>query len=158
MDSKYSGYISFLTKYRDELASYLECEGEKRRALLGHDLGRLEAMLKVQQAETMKFRSLEAKRAQLQTELGLSAVSSSQLLREVEDEAAKKQMAKLFDEMTDISMQIREQNKQSLDLAETNLKIIDLMHGSSEAESKCYGPENGRRKTYSSGDSYAETI
>ena len=90
MDSKYSGYISFLTKYRDELASYLECEGEKRRALLGHDLGRLEAMLKVQQAETMKFRSLEAKRAQLQTELGLSAVSSSQLLREVEDEAAKK--------------------------------------------------------------------
>lgn len=160
MDSRYNEYICFLTKYRDELSSYLESECEKRRALLGGDLARLEKMLKIQQAVTMKFRGLEAKRSELQTKLGLPDVKAAELLKAIDDTEARASAEALFAEMTDIAEQIREQNMQSLELAETNLKIFDLIRrgGEAEAQSSYYGPESGRRTVYSAGEAFEETV
>lgn len=160
MDSRYNEYISFLTKYRDELSSYLENECEKRRALLSSDLVRLETMLKIQQAETMKFRGLESKRAGLQSKLGLPDTKAAELLKTIDDPEAQRCAEALFAEMADIAEQIREQNRQSLELAESNLKIFDLIRkgGEKEAQSSYYGPDNGRRTVYSAGDTFEETV
>ncbi|MFB0920116.1 MAG: flagellar export chaperone FlgN [Oscillospiraceae bacterium] len=160
MDSRYNEYISFLSKYRDELSSYLESECEKRRALLGSDFLRLEKMLKVQQAETMKFRELESKRAKLQSKLGLPGVKVAELLKTIDDPETHRSVEALFAEIAAYAEQIQEQNRQSLELAETNLKIIDLVRGGSaaEARSSYYGPENSRRTVYSAGEAFEETV
>ena len=160
MDSRYNEYISFLTKYRDELLSSLESECEKRRALLGNDFARLEKMLKIQQAVTMKFRGLETKRAELQTKLGLPDAKAAELLQAIDDAGARASVEALFAEMTDIAEQIREQNRQSLELADTNLKIFDLIRrgGEADAQSSYYGPESGRRTVYSAGETFEETV
>lgn len=160
MDSRYNEYISFLSKYRDELSSYLENECEKRRALLGNDYLRLEKMLKVQQAETMKFRDMESKRAKLQSKLGLPDVKAAELLESIDDPETHKSLKTLFSEIAGYAEQIREQNRQSLELAESNLKIIDLARGggASEARSSYYGPENSRRTVYSAGEAFEETV
>ncbi len=160
MDSRYNEYIGFLTKYRDELSSYLESECEKRRALLSGDLIRLEKMLNVQQAETMKFRGLELKRAGLQSKLGLPDAKAAELLETIDDIEARGRADALLAEMAEIAQQIREQNRQSLELAESNLKIFDLIRrgGEKEIRSSYYGPENGRRTVYSAGDAFEETV
>lgn len=160
MESKYSAYISFLMKYRDELAAFLEIECEKRRALLGKDLSRLENTLKVQQAEIMKFRSLESKRLELQSKLGLPDTKAAELLELIDDAEACGSIKALLAEMADTAAQIQEQNRQSLDLAESNLKILDLIQSGGEAEMRgqSYGPENGRRKSYSAGETFEETV
>ena len=160
MDSRYNEYIAFLSKYRDELSSYLENECEKRRALLGNDSLRLEKMLKVQQAETMKFRELESKRTKLQSKLGLPDVKAAELLESIDEPEAHRSLKALFSEIADFAEQIREQNRQSLELAETNLKIIELARGSGAAEAciSYYGPENSRRTVYSAGETFEETV
>ncbi|MEA4894336.1 MAG: flagellar export chaperone FlgN [Oscillospiraceae bacterium] len=160
MDSQYSEYISFLTKYRDELSSYLESEGEKRRSLLSGDLERLEKMLNVQQAQAMKFRTMETKRAALQSKLGLTGGKAAELLEKIGDTDDKKSIQALFSEMNDIAVSIREQNRQSLGLAESKLKIYDSINlgGDTDSPNKLYGPENNRRTAFSAGDAFEETI
>ena len=160
MDSRYNEYISFLSKYRDELSAYLENECEKRRALLGNDFLRLEKMLKVQQAETMKFRELESKRTKLQSKLGLPDVKAAELLENISDPETHRSLKILFSEIADYAEQIQEQNRQSLELAETNLKVIELARGGGTAEvhSSYYGPESSRRTVYSAGETFEETV
>ena len=160
MDSRYNEYISFLSKYRDELSSYLENECEKRRALLGNDALRLEKMLKVQQAETMKLRELESKRAKIQLKLGLPDGKADEQLEAIGDTETRANVKALYAEIADYAEQIREQNRQSLELAEASLKIIELARGggTAEARSSYYGPENSRRTVYSTGEAFEETI
>ena len=160
MDSKYNEYISFLSSYRDELLVYLENEREKRLALLNNDLGRLEAMIKVQQAEMMKFRGLESKRTMLQSKLGLPDAKAKEVLSVISDTDSRKKIEVLFADLADIAEQIQEQNRQSLELAESNLRILDLIHRGGEAGtgSTYYGPETGRRKVYSTGAAFEEKI
>lgn len=160
MDSRYEAYIDFLTKYRDELSVFLDSEAEKRRALLDDDAARLEAMLKHQQAETMKFRGLESKRTKLQASLGLPDADVKTLLAAIGDEAARERIAALTTEMADIAGQIRVQNRLSLELAEANLKMLELLRRGGDPEgSGTYGrPEDGPRKTRDTGNAFEETV
>ena len=160
MDSRYNEYIVFLKNYRDELASYLEAEREKRLSLLNKDMVRLEAMIKVQQAETMKFRSMESKREKLQSELGLPDLRAEELLSKIEDAEARKSVVAIFAEMTELAEQIREQNGKSLELAEFNLKMLETLRGNGgqDADSGLYSPDSGRRKTSPKGSAFEETV
>ena len=160
INSQYNEYISFLTIYRDELLLSLENEREKRQALLDNDLVRLEAMLQVQQAATMKLRGFETRRIALQSKLGLPDVRAKELLSEISDYDAQRSIDGLFTEIADIAGEIREQNKQAIELAKTSLKILALVMQDevTDAQSSLYGPENGRRNAYSTGNTLEETI
>lgn len=160
MNSQYNDYISLLTTYRDELLAALNNEREKRRALLDNDIGRIEAMLQVQQAAAMKLRGFEAKRIALQAKLGLPDVRAKELLGAISDQDAQRSIDALFTEIADIAGEVREQNKQSLELASTNLKILDLIlqGGGVDEHNSLYGPENSRRTAYSAGNTLEETI
>lgn len=160
MNSQYNDYISLLTTYRDELLAVLNNEREKRRALLDNDIGRIEAMLQVQQAAAMKLRGFEAKRIALQAKLGLPDVRAKELLGAISDQDAQKSIDALFAEIADIAGEVREQNKKSLELASTNLKILDLIlqGGGVDENNSLYGPENSRRTAYSAGNTLEETI
>lgn len=160
MNSQYNEYISFLTIYRDELLATLKNEREKRQALLDNNIGRVEAMIQVQQAVTMKLRGYETKRIALQSKLGLPDVRAKELLSAISDQDAQKSIDALFTEIADIAEEVREQNKQSLELANTNLKILELIlqGGVVDEHNSLYGPENSRRNTFSTGNTLEETI
>ena len=160
MDIQFEEYIIFLKKYRDELSSFLENEREKRLALLDNNIGRLEAVLQVQQAEAMKIRGFEQKRMALQSKLGLPDVRAKELLAAIDDSETRTCIDGLFTEIAELANNIHEQNGQSLELAKNNQKVIDKIMGvvEAEAQSKLYGPDNGHRKVYSAGNTFEETI
>ncbi len=160
MDTKYNEYIDFLKKYCDELSSYLGNEREKRLALLSNDFSRLEAMVQAQQAETMKLRGFEQKRVALQSKLGLHDVKAKELLAAIDDKEARALIDGLFTDISRLAESIHEQNKQSLELAKNSQRIIEQVMGGGEAETHnmLYGPENGRRKVFSAGNAFEETI
>ena len=160
MDTQYDEYIAFLIKYRDELTISLENEREKRLALLGNDVARLEAMLQVQQAEAMKLRGFEKKRMELQSRLGLPDVKATELISSIKDTEARTCIDSLFAEIAELATNIREQNGQSIELARNNQKIMDHILGGEEeqAKSMLYGPENGRKEVFSKGNAFEETI
>ncbi len=160
MNAQYDEYIAFLIKYRDELTVSLENEREKRLALLGNDVVRLEAMLQVQQAEAMKLRGFEKKRMELQSKLGLPDAKATELISAIEDAEARTSIDRLFAEIAELATNIREQNDQSIELAKNNQKMIDHILGGGEekAKSMLYGPENGRKEVFSKGNAFEETI
>ena len=160
MDTKYSEYIAFLKKYRDELSVSLENEREKRLALLSNDSGRIEAMLQVQQAAAMKLRGFEKKRMELQSGLDLPDARAKELIAAINDSEARTCIDGLFTEIAELATNIREQNGQSIELAKNNQKIIDYIMGTGESQAKSivYGPENGHRKVFSTGNTFEETV
>lgn len=159
MDTPYNDYIVFLKHYRDELSVYLDNEREKRRSLLDNNLERLETMLRIQQAKTMKFRVLESKRAAHQSKLNLPDVKAKDLLTAIDDMDARQCIKALFTEISNIANDIREQNRQSLELAKINQRLRDVIsQGGDEEIQKFYGPDSGCRKAGSAGDVFKETI
>ena len=160
MNTKYNEYIDFLKKYCDDLSSYLANEREKRLALLSNDIVRLEAMVQAQQAETMKLRVFEQKRVALQSKLGLPNAKAKELLSAIDDNEARIIIDGLFTDIAELAESIHEQNGQTLELAKNSQRIIEQGMGGGEAETQnmLYGPDNGRRKVYSTGNTFEETI
>ena len=108
----------------------------------------------------MKLRGFEKKRMDLQSSLGLPDTRAKELMAAINDCEARMFIDGLFTEIAEIATNIREQNGQSIELAKNNQKIIDYIMGigESQAKSVVYGPENGHRKVYSTGNTFEETI
>ena len=108
----------------------------------------------------MKLRGFETKRIAIQSKLGLPDVRAKELLAAISDHDVQRSIDGLFTEISDIAAEIQEQNKQSLEIAKTNLKILELVlqRGSMDEKKNLYGPENGRRNAYSTGNTIEESI
>lgn len=156
----YSEYIAFMEKYRDELTEVLKNERAKRMALLESDMARLENVISNQQAHTMKLRSLEDKRIHLQEALSPGAVTAQELLAAMGEGEDKNRLTALVREVIELTESIKEQNRQALDLAQTNLKILEtvLPKDGFNQEKNIYGPSGGRRDTGTSGKTFAGEV
>ena len=160
MKTEYKEYIAFLEKYRDELNTALLNEREKRLALLNSDFERLEAMLQVQQAETMKLKSFESKREQFQEKLGFENRTAKEIVSSISDTEARSTLGNLFAEIVEIVSRIKEQNQMSLELANTNLKLLDRVFNNTEHSNPngLYSPDNSKQNSFSKGSSFKEMI
>lgn len=160
MSSAYSEYIDFIEKYRDELLTALENERDKRLALLKSDLTKLEAVISLQQAQTMKLRTMEEKRISLQLTLGADDLTARELLARMAEGEEKNRLDTLVNEITELTESIRGQNVQSLELAQTNLRILEsiLQKSGFDEEKNIYGPGSGRRSTSTSGKTFEGKI
>lgn len=160
MSSKYIEYITFLENYKEELELVLNNEQEKRQALLNSDMNRVNIMLQFQQAETMKLKTFESKRISFQKQLGLNDVNYSELITKIDDENDRDKIAKIFDEIAELAGEIKEQNKQSVDIANNYLKILGRVLNKSELSEKegLYGPNNGLRNSHKDGTSLNGSI
>lgn len=127
MTTEYNDFISFLEKYRDELIVALSAEREKRQALICGDIELLETMLLTQQAETMKLKSFEEKRCEMQAELGFGNFRAKEIIAAVDDLEVSRILGKLFLEIVDSINKIKQQNKVAIELANTNIKILNKM-------------------------------
>jgi FlgN protein. len=127
MTTEYNDFISFLEKYRDELIVALSAEREKRQALICGDIERLETMLITQQAETMKLKSFEDKRSEMQAKLGFGNFKAKEIIAAVDDVEISRILGRLFLEIVDSINKIKQQNKVAIELANTNIKILNNM-------------------------------
>lgn len=145
--SEYAEYFSFLQKYRDELQGALENEREKRKALLESNMDRLETVLSMQQAQTMKLHSLEARRLQLQGAFGSETETASQFVSGIGDGVTRTAFSQLVKEMAELAADIKEQNSLALDIAKTNLKLLERIFPSNSFDQTkaTYDPKGERR-------------
>lgn len=160
MTSEYNDFISFLEKYRNELNAALSNEREKRQALLSSDFERLEAMLQVQQAETMKLKSFENKREIIQTKLGFENYTAKEVVAAIGDIEVRKILEKLFAEIVEVVIRIKEQNKMSIELANTNIKLLDKVFNNPEysTQNGVYGPDSSKQNSFSKGSALKGTV
>lgn len=143
---EYAAYYAHLQKYRDELQEALKNERDKRQALLGSDMDRLEAVLSLQQAQSMKLRSMETKRLELQTKLGGEGTAAD-FVASLSDESTRAAFAELVNEMSQLASDIKEQNALALEIARTNLTLLEHIFptGGFDGSKVTYGPEGERR-------------
>ena len=160
MTTEYKDYIVFLKKYRDELNVALSNEREKRVALLNSDFESLEAMLQIQQAETMKLKSFESKRATYQEKLGFENRTAKEIVSSIGDAEVRKELGNLFMEIVEIVNRIKEQNKLALELANTNLRLLDRVFNNTEysAQNGLYSPDSNKQNSFSKGSSFKEIV
>lgn len=153
-------FITFLGRYRDELKTALENESEKRHALMGGDPKKLEAMLQLQQAETMKLQNLEQKRLDTQKQLGYEGFTAQQLMEAVQDEAQEKRLAAVLGEITELAVGLQEQNRLSIELANANLKLMEQVAISAGIDTQhgIYSPETAKGGTYSKDSSFEKMV
>ena len=153
-------FIIFLGRYRDELKTALQNESEKRRALMGGDPKKLEAMLQLQQAETMELQNLEQKRLDKQRQLGYEGFTAQQLIEAVQNETQKKQLTAVLGDITELAIGLQEQNRLSIELANTNLKLMEQVAISAGIDTKhgIYSPETAKGGTYSGDSSFEKMV
>lgn len=160
MTTEYNDFISFLEKYRDELIVALAAEREKRQALICSDIERLETMLQTQQAETMKLKSFEEKRADMQAKLGFENFKAKEIIAAVGDEEAGSKLGQLFLEIVNFINKIKQQNKVAIELANTNMRVLDKMMQSSYSTGRFsdYTPEDDIDKRKSARPTFEKTV
>ena len=152
--------IAFLGKYRDELRTALENESEKRRALISGEPARLEAMLQMQQAETMKIQNFEKKRLAMQDALGFGGLRAKQLAEALPEGEQRQALAAVPDEITALVTDIREQNRQALELANGNLRIIEKAVTSAgiDPQHGLYSPETAKGTAHPNDSFFVKTV
>lgn len=144
---EYSEYYGFLLKYRDELRNVLSNEREKRQSLLDSNMERLEAVLALQQAETMKLRQMEDKRIKLQGALSDGEATASDFVTTIGDESTKAAFSSIIKEMSELAGEIKEQNSLALEIAKTNLKLIEKVFPANhfDRDKVVYSPDSAKR-------------
>lgn len=153
-------FIAFLGRYRDELKTALSNESEKRRALMSGDPKKLESMLQLQQAETMKLQNMESRRLEKQKQLGYAGLTAQQLIATVSDGKQKEKLAAVLDEITQLALALKEQNSRSIELANTSLKMMEQVAVSAgiDAQHGLYSPETAKGGTYSKDPSFEKMV
>ncbi len=154
--SSYTDYICFMEKYRDELKAALENEQSKRQALLSSSMEELESILSQQQAQTMKLKTMEEKRIKLQAELFPEKATAREVVDSMNNGEEKEYFKAVVSEISLLAEDIKEQNRLSLELANTNLKLLDtiLQKSGFDEQKNIYGPDNGRRNKYATGKTF----
>lgn len=152
-------FIGFLGKYRDELQTALQNESLKRLALLSGDPVQLEAMLQQQQAETMKIQNLETRRIDLQKALGYEGLNAKMLVEAVADPETKRKLEEVLQQISAVAAEIREQNRLSMEFANSSLKMMEQVAISAGIETKgTYSPDTPRGGTHSKDSSFEKLV
>lgn len=152
-------FIDFLGKYCGELSAALQNESQKRRALLSGDPGQLELMLQLQQAETMKIQNLEARRIELQKALGFEGLTAKMLVDAVTEPALRQRLADVLQEISTLASDIQEQNRMSMEFANSSLKMMEQVAISAGIEShSTYSPDTPRGATHSKDSSFEKLV
>lgn len=121
-------YIEAIEKCLNQCKEMLQLESEKRRALavnLGKDI---EDVVRKQQAALMKLETLEQQRMQAQQQLGYdSAATATQILEQMPSGPEKDRLADLVAQLRQVATDLKEQNKDSLELAKLDLRLIESL-------------------------------
>ncbi len=151
-------YKAVLAECLTECKKMLEFETEKRKALLGSDLGNLTAVLQAQQATMMKLENVEKKRFEAQKKAGFDEMKADEILAKIEDKEQKKSFESVINELRGIVEEIQRVNKISIDIAKSSLKIANTLLQQEQGENTGVYNASGKNSTWASGSSFEEKI
>ena len=84
----------------------------------------------MQQAALMKLETLETRRMQLQEELGFDrSMTVSEILDRLPEGPERERLRELAQSLKDAAAELREQNRQSLELAKLDIRLIESLRG-----------------------------
>lgn len=129
-------FYSFMLEYTEFFEETAVKEREKMSALLSDDLHRIEKCLNEHQTTIKKTEIYEAEREKLQAKLGLGGKSFRQIMVMTEGEEYD-MLKKLYIRFRAAVDNVSHSNKTSLQIAETNMRIIESMTAS-VTDAKCY--------------------
>lgn len=144
-------------RVQQQLGEMTASEQEKRQALLAQDMTRLEAVLPVQQAMVMKLESLEKKRAEAQNAAGFAGLTASAILERLSKED-RAQLEPLFRETRETAAQYSELNRAALEIANTELRIMDQIVRTAGVEGSGLYGQNGRVENAAKGAAFTEKV
>lgn len=151
MDQKHlHAYIESVEACCNQCADMLLLEKEKRQALLKNEGKRIETVLKDQQAALMRLEALEKKRMQAQKMLGFEEQdTAAEVVESLPIGPDREKLAGLIRRLKECALDLREQNRESLELARLDLKLAQsLRQQTGEAEDAgLYGPARMARSS-----------
>ena len=127
-------YIDSVSRCLEQCKEMLQLESEKRRALIKNAVHEIEEVVKKQQAALMKLETLEHQRIKAQVALGYDeAATAAQILADMPEGQQKDTLSALIVKLKECAVDLKEQNKDSLELARLDLQLVEsLRAGSTE--------------------------
>lgn len=132
----FNEFYSFMLEYTEFFEETAVKEREKMCALLSDDLSRIEKCLNEHQSMLKKTEYYEKQREKLQKEIGLEGKSFRQIIA-MTDGDEHDRLRKLYNRFKVAVDNVSHSNKTSLQIAETNMRIIESM-STSVNDAKCY--------------------
>ncbi len=129
-------FYNFMLEYTEFFEETAAKEREKMSALLSDDLRRIERCLNEHQSTLKKTEIYETEREKLQAKIGLGGKSFRQIIAMTDGEEHE-QLRKLYNRFKVAVDNVSHSNKTSLQIAETNMRIIESMSPSVN-DAKCY--------------------
>lgn len=129
-------FYSFMLEYTEFFEETAVKEREKMCALLSDDLSRIEKCLNEHQTTLKKTELFEERREKLQEKIGLAGKSFRQIIA-MTDGDEHESLRKLYNRFKVAVDNVSHSNKTSLQIAETNMRIIENLSPSVN-DAKCY--------------------
>lgn len=134
----FNEFYDFMTEYTDFLEETAEKEKDKLSALLSDDLRRIEHCLNEHQSTIKKTEIFEKEREKLQKNLGIGGLTLKEIIDKCSDSDEKDLLSKLYIRFKAAIDNVKHANKTSLQVAQTNLKILEEIMPSGVTDAKCY--------------------
>lgn len=113
----------FLLDYTQFYMSVVEFETKKLSAILNHDLKEIEKNILLQQALLKKIDVKERGRLKFTQSLGFENQSLKAII-EGHSGVEKTQLNKIYDDLSQIILDIQHYNKKSMEMAQMNLQLL----------------------------------
>lgn len=154
---KTGDYIEATEKMLEHMKLVRDAEAEKRKALLEYDSDKIESLLQSQQAVMMQLENLEKKRLETEEAAGFSGKKPDEIAAVLPKEEAGALQA-LVAEMRLVADQLRELNRASLDIAQTELKFLGAVQTNTAKGHGLYTHGGKKEEGRSGGTSFKEKI
>lgn len=113
----------YLTEYTQFYMTVVDFEVKKLSAILNNDLKEIEKNILLQQAFLMKIEAKERGRLKFTQSLGFDN-QSLKVIIDGHTGVEKAQLTKIYDDLSQIILDIQHYNKKSMELAQMNLKLF----------------------------------
>lgn len=133
----YEEFYNFMLEYTEFFEETAAKEREKMSALLSDDLKRIEKCLNEHQSIIKKAERFEQDRQKLLNKIGFSGKSFRQIIAMAEGED-REQLKKLYERFKIAVDNVSHSNKTALQIAETNMKILENISPTGVTDPKCY--------------------
>ncbi|MGN0620322.1 MAG: flagellar export chaperone FlgN [Porcipelethomonas sp.] len=130
-------FYGFMLEYTEFFEETADKEKEKLSALLSDDLKRIEACLNEHQSIVKRTEQYERDRLKIQKELGFENMTFREVIDSCRGEE-KEQLQSLYQRFKIAIDSVKHSNKTSLQVAETNLKIMENITRGAVTDAKCY--------------------
>ncbi|MEA5010189.1 MAG: flagellar export chaperone FlgN [Angelakisella sp.] len=122
--NNFQDFISFMQDYTAFYEGLVDSQKDKLKAMLSHNLKKIDQSVCAQQADAMKIESMESKRASLQQDAGFDGKTLQEIISLVPGAEAE-MLRELAKRINQAVAEIRYYNDKSIDVVKTNIQAVN---------------------------------